>query len=69
MCDTIFYNEIDISWFITYSLFLAGYFEKEMHKEGVEVVDKEVYPDAPAPKELVDMEVSLCTYTNWLLIG
>ena len=38
-----------------------------MHKEGVEVVDKEVYPDAPAPKELVDMEVSLCTYTNWLI--
>ena len=37
---------------------ISGYFEKEIVKEGVELKTSEENPSAPAPGDMVDLEVS-----------
>lgn len=40
---------------------LAGFLENEM-EDVAEIVKLEKYPEAPLPREMIDMEVHLLTY-------
>ena len=40
-----------------YMLF-SGYIEKELKKDGLKIPDSDANPKAPAPKEMVDLEVT-----------
>ena len=37
--------------------FISGYFDKEMKKEGLEIPNPDINPEAPAPRDMVDLEV------------
>ena len=36
---------------------ITGYFEKEIKKEGIKVQNLDINPEAPAPRDMVDLEV------------
>ena len=38
---------------------LLGFLEKEIRKDGIPMLDTGENPDAPAPREMIDLEVSL----------
>ena len=37
---------------------LLGFLEKEIRKDGIPMLDTGENPDAPAPREMIDLEVS-----------
>ena len=37
--------------------FFAGYFERELKADQIEVGTLDIYPEAPAPREMIDLEV------------
>ena len=39
-------------------LILTGYIEKELKKDELKIPDSDANPKAPAPKEMVDLEVN-----------
>jgi hypothetical protein len=41
-------------------LLFSGYFENEVAKEpGVRIHEPEIFPEAPAPRDLIDLEVCI----------
>jgi hypothetical protein len=38
----------------------TGFLEKEIRKDGIPMLDTGDNPDAPAPREMIDLEVSHC---------
>lgn len=50
---------------IKYSLYIlsktciSGFLEKEIKKDGIPMLDTGDNPDAPAPREMIDLEVSI----------
>ncbi len=44
----------------TFCLHVAGYFEKEIRKENLRTYTPDFNPEAPAPRDMIDLEV---TYT------
>jgi hypothetical protein len=41
-------------------LLFLGYFENEVAKEpGVRIHEPEIFPEAPAPRDLIDLEVCI----------
>lgn len=38
---------------------MLGFLEKEIRKDGIPMLDTGEDPDAPAPREMIDLEVSL----------
>ena len=43
---------------------LSGYIEKELKKDGLKIPDSDSNPKAPAPKEIVDLEVSSLLFVH-----
>jgi len=41
---------------------LAGFLEKEIVKDGIEILDMGENPEAPASREMSDLEVCLCDF-------
>ena len=39
-------------------MLFSGYIEKELKKDGLKIPDSDANPKAPAPKEMVDLEVT-----------
>lgn len=51
----------------TWALFhclLSGFLEKEINKDGIPVLNTGDNPDAPVPREMIDLEVSCHTRTH-----
>ena len=42
----------------------VGFLEKEIRKDGIPMLDTGENPDAPAPREMIDLEVSDLTSVN-----
>ena len=38
-------------------VFFSGFLEKEIKKDGIPMLDTGDNPDAPAPREMIDLEV------------
>ena len=38
----------------------SGFLEKEIKKDGIPMLDTGDNPDAPAPREMIDLEVTTC---------
>ena len=45
--------------------FFAGYFERELKADKIEVGTLDIYPEAPAPREMIDLEVCPSRFTNY----
>lgn len=40
------------------------YLEKEIKKDGIPMLDTGENPEAPQPREMIDLEVSFCFFRN-----
>ena len=47
------------TYFVHMYVFFSGFLEKEIKKDGIPMLDTGDNPDAPAPREMIDLEVCL----------
>ena len=46
--------------YIIYNIWCSGFLEKEIKKDGIPMLDTGDNPDAPVPREMIDLEVCNC---------
>ena len=49
-------------------LFVVGFLEKEIKKDFIPMLDTGDNPDAPAPREMIDLEVGLVLYWTLMIV-
>lgn len=47
------------STFVSYAWIYAGFFDKELKADGIAIMDTGDNPEAPAPREMADLEVNI----------